>query len=318
MAALPGALSGDEARRAWQDRNQAQRFTQVGGMFVRSACFLRPRRKDQLCFESVGGGSAGSRMFRITMGPPGGVEVVQNRCAPSAMSQSADSARVILGVYEEVDRQGRSEVLSCWVADWQQARRVRETLLPSLVDVSLRQTASVHWLSSQQVLWADAVGQLLNVNVDAADAVPRVSLPAVRSRSPMHRGVVAVADDLAAAQQLAAQLETSGLDVGLLAVARGYEVQVGAWSDRNQALQRADFLQRNGYPSAHVREGSVDKVAPDMGFEWLPRTTDEGVFLRLVQGTQGTFAELWWAAPSEEPQRLIPSFEAFTPVAVDP
>ena len=317
MFALPGALPGGEARRAWQDRNQAERFVDAGGMFVRSACYQRPRLKDQLCFESIGDGSKRSSVFRITMGRPGGVEIVQNRCAPSAMTQSRDSTRVILGVYEEVDRQGQSEVLSCWVSDWREARRVSETLLPALVDVRLRQTASVYWLNSRQVLWADAVGQLMRVDVDAATALSLVSLSSPAVRSPMHRVVVAVADDLEGAESLSAQLEQSGLDVGVVAAARGYEVQVGAWSDRDQALQRADYLQRNGYPAAHVREGSVDKVATDMGFEWLPRGNGEGVFLRQVQGTQGTFAELWWAAQSQAPQRLIPSFEEFTPAAVD-
>jgi hypothetical protein len=313
MIALPGALPGGEARRAWQDRNQARHFETVGGLFVRSACFQRPRLKDQLCFENLAGGGR-TPLFRITMGPPGGVQVIQNRCAPSGMAQSRDSTRVVLGVYEEVDRQGKSEVLSCWVADWDDARRVSETLLPGLVDVGRRQHSSIHWLSSRSALWSDPVGQLLAVDIDSAKATPLVSLPPMAVRTPLHRVVVALPGRLEEAQDILRQLEEEGLDAGIAEVPRGFEVQVGAWSDRNQALHRVEFLQNRGYTSAHIREGGVERVATDMGFGWLPRGLGEGVFLRLVRGTQGTFTELWWAAQGQEPQRLIPSFEMFTPM----
>jgi hypothetical protein len=319
MIALPGALPGGEARRAWQDRNQARRFQAAGGLFVRSACFHRPRRKDQLCFENIaGGGTHRNPLFRITMGPPGGVQVIQNRCAPSGMAQSRDSTHVVLGVYEEVDRQGRSEVLSCWVADWEDARRVSETLLPGVVDVGRRQACSIFWMSSRRALWSDPVGQLLSVDVDSALANPLVPLPDPVFRAPLHRVVVALPGSLEEAQDIVRRLESDGLDAGIAEVPRGFEVQVGAWSDRTQALHRVGFLQDNGYPSAHVREGGVERVATDMGFEWLPRGLGEGVFLRLVRGTQGTFAELWWAAQGQEPQKLIPSFEEFTPTPMQP
>jgi hypothetical protein len=316
--ALPGTLPGAEARRAWQDRNQAQRFENAGGLYVRSSCFHRPRLKDQLCFENIGGSSSRRNpLFRITMGPPGGVEVIQNRCAPNAMVQSRDSTRVLLGVYEEVDRQGQSEVLSCWVADWEDARRVSETLLPQLVDVGERQKTWIHWVSPRRVLWVDVVGQLLSVEVDSAKATALVPLTEAVERSPVHRVVLGIANDLEEAQAMERQLEENGLDAGIQSVPRGYEVQVGAWADRQQAMQRADFLQDNGWPAAHVREGGIEMVAIGMGFEWLPRRSGEGVFVRLVQGISGTFAELWWAQPSQQPRRLIPSFEEFAPTLVN-
>ena len=187
---LPGAATGAEALRAWDARNVARPFDAAGGMFARSSCAQRGRSEHRLCLERLT--SAGTA-FRVVLAAPGRTSVVLDRCAPNAQAIDADSSLVVLGLFEEPDGDGRCEVLSLWLSDFETATRVSETLLQQPWQTGTRRRAWVHWLSASEFLWADAAGQLLRVHV----APPRATLivrgdaaspPTVASSTPAAPG----------------------------------------------------------------------------------------------------------------------------------
>jgi hypothetical protein len=315
---VPGELTGPEALRLWDQRNAAHSFRRVGGQFVRSTCVRRPRRQDKLCLENLMGATGRSPVFRMTMGAPGGIEVLQNRCAPAGVSPSPDSSRVIVGLFEEVDDGGRSEVLSAWVTDWERATRVYETLLPHLQDARRRQHASAYWVDSRNLLWADAAGQLFQVRTDPPGAQTLVSAVATPVRSGIYRVVAAEVGTAQAARDAAARLSEAGLDAGIFDLQAAFEVQVGGAHLREEAQRRAASLRRSGFPDARVRSGSVEELAVEMGFAWTPTGSGSGAFVRHLRGANGIYSEIWLVEDGAQPRLLVPRFDAFTPFKANP
>jgi hypothetical protein len=308
---VPGVLDGSEALRLWEERNRARDFKRVGGQFVRSLCVRQPGTKSRLCLESVIGRFRGrSPFFRVTMGPPGGVEVLQNRCAPSGVTTSADTSHVVVGLFEELDDDGRSEVLSVWVVDWRNGTRVYETLLPKLVDVRARHDCWALWRPAAPLLWADTAGQLLTVSTLSPDARTLVHMPMAAARAPLYRVVALTAPDASTAQPDLERLREGGLDAGLYDAQMHLEVQVGAATRRAHARSRADQLRMQGYSQAREVEGSVEEIAVGMGFGWSPAAAGRGAFVRHIRGQRGVFSEIWYVERSgSTPRLLIPAFE---------
>lgn len=317
---VPGTLNGAEALRLWEERNRARRFERVGGRFVRSYCVRRPGTDARLCLENVAGRFRGrSPFFRVTMGAPGGVEVLQNRCAPSGVSASPDTSLVVVGLYEELDDNGRSEVQSVWVTDWENGTRVYETLLPAVVDVRARHDTWALWRPGGSLLWVDAAGQLLQVEARAPDANVLVPLQMPSVRAPLYRVVALTVTDVATAQPYLEQLGQSGLDSGLYDARTHFEIQVGAATTRAHARARADDLRRQGFTEAREIEGGVDELATGMGFGWVPSAEGRGAFLRHVSIANGVQSELWYVdGPGETPRLLVPTFASLVPQGTEP
>ncbi|UCE03838.1 MAG: SPOR domain-containing protein [Candidatus Latescibacterota bacterium] len=310
---VPGQLTGPEALRLWDQRNASRSFRRVGGQFVRSTCVRRPRRKDKLCLENLMGATGRSPLFRMTMGAPGGIEVLQNRCAPAGVSPSPDSSRVVVGLFEEVDDGGRSEVLSAWVANWDGATRVYETLLPGLRDVRRRQETSAYWVDRRNLLWADAAGQLFQLRTDPPGAQTVVGAVATPVRSSIYRVIAAEVGSVEAARDAAARLGEAGLDAGIFDLQAAFEVQVGGGYAREEAQRRAEGLRRSGFPDARVRSGRVEELAVEMGFAWTPTGSGAGAFVRHLRGANGIYSEIWFVEDGAQPRLLVPRFDEFTP-----
>lgn len=312
---VPGVLDSSEALRLWEERNRARDFRRAGGQFVRSLCLRQPGTKSRICLENVIGRFRGrSPFFRVTMGPPGGVEVLQNHCAPNGVTASVDTSRVVVGLYEELDDHGRSEVLSVWVVDWTNGTRVYETLLPKLVDVRNRHECWALWRPGSALLWADPAGQLLSVSTASPDARALVHMPMPAARAPLYRVVALTVVDANTAQPYLERLRDAGLDTALYDAQAHLEVQVGAAASRADARARADQLRMQGYSQAREVEGSVEEIAVGMGFGWSSAFGGRGAFVRHTRGQRGVFSEIWYVERSgETPRLLIPAFENVEP-----
>jgi len=168
---FPGVFAGAEALRWWDEHNVAQPFALSSGSFVRSTCVER-RSGQRLCLERPSASAA----FRFVLAAPERVDVVVDRCLPNALAVNSDSSLVVVGLYEELDAKGGSQVVTLWLSDLAQATRLSESFLPRPARPDGRQQSGVHWLDRTQCLWADAVGQLFRVQAEPARATPLVSL----------------------------------------------------------------------------------------------------------------------------------------------
>ena len=178
---LPGVFAGAEALRWWDEHNVAQPFAVPSGGLVRSTCVERPTGQ-RLCLERPSPKAA----FRLVLAAAERVDVVVDRCVPNALAANADSSLIVVGLFEEPDARGASQVVSLWLSDLAQATRLSESLLPRLARADDRQRAGVHWLDRRQCLWADVVGQLFRVQAEPARATPLVTLAATATR-PVRR-----------------------------------------------------------------------------------------------------------------------------------
>jgi len=309
-------LQGPEALRRWDERNRARPFDVAGGLFVRSSCVRQPNTQSRLCLEKVVvGGSEKSPLFRVTLGPPGGVNVLQERCAPSACVTSADSTSVVMGLFEDLDDAGRSEVLSVWECDWHEARRVVETSLPQPIDTRGRHAGWTRWLAGGGLLWADTVGQLFQLPPRFGAPVPLVALAApTPTPTPVHVVVAGSGPDRAALERLREQLRAAGFEAGIAETAAGFEVQAGAEVDAAAAARRVEQLRRGGFAPAHVREGAVESVAAEVSFAAVAGPAGRIAYVRHRQTARGLFAEIWIAAGAEKPRLLVPAFADAEPV----
>jgi sporulation related protein len=307
-------LQGPEALRRWDERNRARPFDAAGGLFVRSSCVRQPNTQSRLCLEKVVvGGSEKSPLFRVTLGPPGGVDVLQERCAPSACVTSADSTSVVMGLFEDLDDAGRSEVLSVWECNWHEARRVVETSLPQPVDTRGRHAGWARWLAGGGLLWADTVGQLFQLPPRFGAPVALVAL-AAPTPTPVHVVVAGSGADRAALERLREQLRAAGFEAGIAETAAGFEVQTGAEVDAAAAARRVEQLRRGGFAPAHVREGAVESVAAEVSFAAVAGPAGRIAYVRHRQTARGLFAEIWIAAGAEKPRLLVPAFADAEPV----
>lgn len=183
-----GAATGAEALRDWEARNRAQPFQALGGQFVHSVCLQRAGTDARLCFERlVPQRPALAPVFRLVLAAQGRASVVLDRCVPGALGVSADSSQAVLGVFEEPDAAGNSEVLSLWLSDFEKATRVAETVLPQPAPTARRQYAWAHWLGARELLWVDNAGQLYRVQVTPPQASALVLRPPTRALPPAPR-----------------------------------------------------------------------------------------------------------------------------------
>jgi hypothetical protein len=311
LTRLPGDLTGSEALRTWKERNRAVRFQFGGGRFVRSSCVRRPARQDRLCIESVGRRGPGPA-FRMTLGPPGRVQVVHNQCAPAGVATSRDSTRILVNLFEEVDDKGRSEVLACWVVDWSNAVRVSELLLPDPRPVHGEQTAWVHWTSERAALWADTAGQLLAIDLAERQSRTLVPAGAPPARQPLFR-VVALeskrASDIEAGVEA---LRSAGVETAVREQDGRFELQAGAWSLQADAEKRVEFLRQRGFSGALVRRGHVGDLAPGVVFGWASDGGSRGAYVRHVRSASGVYSEIWMAEGRGQPVLLVGSFAEFS------
>ncbi len=176
---MPGAWTGAEARAWWDERNVAKPFVAAGGWRTRSTCVQKRHSDRRLCLELLG--TDAHAAFRLVKATPQAVDVVLDRCFPSALAVRADSSQVVLGLFEDLGADGTSSVLSLWISDFTRATRVLETLLPAPMRTAERHAVGVYWLPGAAFLWADAAGQLWHVQGDAA--VSWVGLPAARPKA---------------------------------------------------------------------------------------------------------------------------------------
>ena len=317
MTRVPGDLTGSEALRTWKERNRAVRFQFAGGRFVRSLCVRRPARQDRLCIESVGRRGPGPA-FRMTLGPPGRVQVVHNQCAPAGVATARDSTRILVNLFEEVDGKGRSDVLACWVVDWNDAVRVSETLLPDPRPVHGEQTAWVHWTGERAALWADTAGQLFAIDLGERQSRTLVGAGPRPARQPLFR-VVALesrrASDIEAGIEA---LRSAGVEGGVSEEGGRFELQAGGWSAAADAEERVAFLRQRGFSAAEVRRGHAGDMAPGVAFGWSTDGGGRGVFVRHVRGASGTFSEIWMVEGRDQPVRLVGSFADYSLAAQQP
>lgn len=308
---LPGQFRGPEALRAWREHNRARPFEAAGGRYVRSLCVRRPGHQDRFCIESVGRRGPGPA-FRMTLGAPGSVQVLQNRCAPSGLVPNADSTRVLCNIFEDVDSHGRSDVLSCWMVNWGDAVRLYETLLPSPRPVHGEQRAWVFWAPLQEAFWVDTAGQLYWIDSSGREATPLVGTTGTAKRLPVFRVVAFETSQAAAVDGALAALEAAGVEAAVRTTANNsLEVQVGGWAERQEALERVDFLRQRGFRDAQVREGTAEEVAPGLGFDWTTDGASRGAFLRHVIEGGRIHSEIWLAEGRNPPVRLLGSLPPF-------
>jgi hypothetical protein len=307
-------LKGPEALRRWDERNRSRPFAPAGGSFVRSSCVRQPSTQSRLCLEKVVvGGSEKSPLFRVTLGPPGRVDVLQERCAPSALLTSVDSSFVVMGLFEELDAAGRSEVLSVWECDWREARRVVETSLPRPVDTRGRHAGWARWLAGGGLLWADPMGQLFQLPPRFGAPVALVALDAP-ARSRVHVVVAGGGADRAGAERLQTELRAAGFEAGIAETGAGFEVQAGAEVDADAAARRVAQLRRGGFAQALARDAPVESVAVEMSFAAVAGPAGRIAYVRHRQSARGLCAEIWIAAAGEKPRLLVPAFADAEPV----
>jgi len=314
---LPGQPTGPEALRFWQARNVARRFASAGGRFVRSVCLRRPGGSENICLEETpgSGGGHGSISFRLTLAVPPHVQVLATNAVPAGLAADADSSRVLIGLFEDVDAAGTSSMLCTWMLDWRQGQRLHAGALVSPVDVGTYHEAWVHWWGDERALWADAAGELLRLDRSAAAAVELVPLRSPPTAAVLYRVVALVTAQLAEAEAAARKLRAAGGEAGILATSEGYEVQAAVFASASEAAAHVVPLQRQGFVAAGVRASGPKDLGA--GLDLATATAPDGrtAVVRNVEGPGGRFSEIWLVPPHGGASRLLASFATQAPQA---
>jgi hypothetical protein len=311
LEAAPGSPprkgSGPEALRAWQSANVARPFAPAGGRFVRSTCLRRPASPaTRLCVEQIVDGTPRG-LFRVTLGAPGGVRILSERCAPSAFAPSPDSSHVVLGLLEDIDGAGRAAALAAWSVGWQDGRAVARRALPAPRDIRARHETWVRWIDRTRCLWADAGGALSLLDVEAGTAAPLVHGGDAPAHADVWRVVVQEVDTRAAAEALVASLRAAGFEAGIREREARFEVQAGAMERRPEAEARAAALRGRGQ-RPEVRRGTVEDVAPGVASGHAAGPGGRSAFVRNVDGPHGRGSEIWMVSGSAPERLLVASF----------
>lgn len=293
--------SGPEALLAWRRRNQASAFEAVSNRFVRTACLRRPGSDARLCAELVPDGTR-TPNYRVTLGPPGGIEILATHCYPTALAAAPDSSRVVLGLLERV-QEGRSALASAWLVSWADARRVYELPLEPAVDVRARRGAWVRWLDSQRALWAEGHAGLWKL--EAQSGQPLVAAPRTVQHARLACVVVDRVRERADAEAMASALREAGLEAGVLQRAMGYEIQAGASSNRESLQARTARLRQMGFARAVVETCSIEEIAPGVPYGHVPGPAGLLAWAVLVDHDGERLPEIHVQVGEAPPRRVL-------------
>jgi hypothetical protein len=298
--------SGPQALRAWQAGNAARPFASVGGRFVRSTCLRRPGGSERVCAEQVVDGTLAG-VFRVTLGAPGGVRILDEHCAPTAFAPSPDSSRVVLGLLEDLDAGGRAAALTVWAVGWQDGRALARRSLTTPRDIRARHDSWVRWIDPTRCLWADAAGALSLLDLEAGTAKVLVEPAATPAHAEVYRVVVAEAETAAEAEALVARLRAGGAEAAALQRGARFVVEAGAAAGRAEAEARAAGLRGRGH-RPEVRSGSVEDIAAGIACGQAPGPGGRTALVRNVDGPLGRGSEIWIQSDAGPERLLVAAF----------
>lgn len=293
--------AGPEALLAWRRRNEAVAFDAVPNRFVRTACIRRSSGEARLCAEIVPDGTR-TPTFRVTLGPPGGIDVLTTHCVPTAMAPSPDSSRIVLGLLERV-RDGRSALASAWLVTWSGGRRAYELPLDPPADVRVLGGAWVRWLPGDRALWAESHTGLWML--DGSTGRPLVAAPRDAAHGALACVVVDRTGDRHDAAAIARRLRDAGFEGGWLQHDSGYEIQAGASAERASLEARAARLRQQGWAGARVEDRAVEAIAPGIAYGHASGPAGKLAWSRIVERDGERASEIWVQAGDEAPRRLL-------------
>jgi hypothetical protein len=243
------------------------------------------------------------------------LDVLVDRCTPTAVVPSGDSSHVVVGLLEEVDADGHSEVLSAWVSDFEAATRVYESLLPRRTPADRRHPGWVFWSSRRELLWNDAAGQLVRISTNSLEATLLFATRA-SARRPLSRVVVLTSAERQVAEAARVSLEAAGFETAIREDPVTFEVQAGVFPDAETGRDRAEALRRRGFPEARVVQGGVEELAAGLDVSVLEAPGGERIVARHRRVGEDLFGEIWLQRDGEPERLLLPAFEAALPVSL--